>query len=192
MTSKVDEEEHSLELHLPYIKKVMEGASFTLIPILVGNLSVKMEAEFGKILSVYLDDPLNLFVISSDFCHWGKRFEFQHYDKKDGEIWQSIESLDKQGITLIESQDAKGFNEYLSKFHNTICGRHPIGILLQALQHTKTKFGVQLMHYSQSSQCKRHSDSSVSYVAAVASPSTTSTSSSFGIKKRSSEVLEET
>lgn len=46
----------------------------------------------------------NLFVISSDFCHWGKRFRFTYYDKCHGEIHQSIEALDKQGMSIIEQQ----------------------------------------------------------------------------------------
>ena len=35
-------------------------------------------------------DPSNVFVISSDFCHWGQRFRYQHYDEKCGDIWESI------------------------------------------------------------------------------------------------------
>lgn len=41
---------------------------------------------FGK----YLKDPSNFFVLSSDFCHWGQRFQYTPYDKECGEIWQSI------------------------------------------------------------------------------------------------------
>ncbi len=36
-----------------------------------------------------------------------------------------------QGMALIEAQDADGFAAYLKKFGNTICGRHPIGVLLR-------------------------------------------------------------
>jgi len=34
------------------------------------------EARYGKLLAPYLADPSNLFIISSDFCHWGSRFRF--------------------------------------------------------------------------------------------------------------------
>lgn len=44
---------------------------FSIVPILVGALSENKEHEYGKLLSKYLADPSNLFVISSDFCHWG-------------------------------------------------------------------------------------------------------------------------
>ena len=39
------------------------------------------EAAYGQALAPYLDDPRNVFVISSDFCHWGARFNFTFYDK---------------------------------------------------------------------------------------------------------------
>lgn len=33
--------EHSLELHTPYIARLMQGHSFTLVPIIVGALSLE-------------------------------------------------------------------------------------------------------------------------------------------------------
>lgn len=69
---------------------------FTIVPILVGSLSPEAEAKYGEILAPYLADPQNLFVISSDFCHWGQRFRYTHYDKSCGAIHQSIEKLDKE------------------------------------------------------------------------------------------------
>ena len=74
MSQGVDEDEHSIEMHLPYVAKVMKArkGSFTIVPVLVGGIKAKQEKEFGKIFSPYLADPENLFVISSDFCHWGE------------------------------------------------------------------------------------------------------------------------
>ncbi len=73
MSRDVDEAEHSIEMHLPYVAKAMESrrGQYTIVPILIGALKVRGEAEYGKLLSKYLLDPENLFVISSDFCHWG-------------------------------------------------------------------------------------------------------------------------
>ncbi len=74
MSQSVDEEEHSIEMHLPYVAKVMESrrGQFSIVPVLVGALKEDREKEYGQIFSKYLADPSNLFVISSDFCHWGK------------------------------------------------------------------------------------------------------------------------
>ena len=44
--------------------------SVKIVPIMVGSLSKQAEAKFGKLLSPYLDNEENFFVISSDFCHW--------------------------------------------------------------------------------------------------------------------------
>ncbi len=32
-------------------------------------------------LAPYLDDPGNVFIVSSDFCHWGQRFQFTFFDE---------------------------------------------------------------------------------------------------------------
>ena len=44
--------------------------------------TVLSEEAYGKVLSPYLDDRRNLFVISSDFCHWGARFRYTFYDAR--------------------------------------------------------------------------------------------------------------
>lgn len=68
---------------------------FTIVPILVGSIAPDVEALYGSILAPYLEDPQNLFVVSSDFCHWGRRFSYTYYDKSCGPIHKSIEKLDK-------------------------------------------------------------------------------------------------
>lgn len=75
MTLSVDEDEHSLEMHAPYIKKIMDTRPFTLVPIMVGSVSYDAAKTYGRILAPFLADPGNLFVISSDFCHWGCAFQ---------------------------------------------------------------------------------------------------------------------
>ncbi len=35
-----------------------------------------------------------------------------------------------QAMDIIESMDPVAFSDYLKKYQNTICGRHPIGVLL--------------------------------------------------------------
>ncbi|XP_060515747.1 protein MEMO1 isoform X1 [Cylas formicarius] len=174
MDLDIDENEHSIEMHLPYIAKVMENYKnqFTIVPILVGSLSPDREAYYGRILAPYLADPKNLFVISSDFCHWGHRFRYTYYDRSYGNIYQSIEGLDRVGMNIIENLNPTEFTNYLKKYGNTICGRHPIGILLQAIQellrnHSSQNASLKFLKYAQSSQCRNMNDSSVSYASAA-------------------------
>jgi AmmeMemoRadiSam system protein B len=172
MSVGVDEDEHSLEMTLPYVAKVMEEFknSFRIVPIMVGSLTPEKEAAYGRILAPYLADSTNLFVISSDFCHWGNRFRYTYYDETKGPIYQSIQSLDKLGMDIIERLSPAEFTEYLHKYGNTICGRHPIGVLLNAASNLpdseRKKINLRFLKYAQSNQCHSQSDSSVSYAAA--------------------------
>lgn len=135
MNLNVDEDEHSIEMQLPYIAKMMESkrGKFTIVPIMVGSTNNERDRLYADILAKYFIQPNTLFVISSDFCHWGDRFSYTYYDKSYGEIWQSIEALDRLGMTIIEKQDPKEFKDYLNKYDNTICGRHPISLLLNVI-----------------------------------------------------------
>jgi AmmeMemoRadiSam system protein B len=68
----------------------------------------------------------------------------------------------------MESLSFDRFQSYLASTQNTICGRHPIAVLMAALEtlREKKEFSKQTLkclHYDQSSQCKKYSDSSVSY-----------------------------
>ena len=71
----------------------------------------------------------------------------------------------------IAEQDAAAFTSYLEKTGNTICGRHPIGVTLKAIEHAKTPFATEFTKYAQSEPAKTKQDSSVSYAAAIVRPS---------------------
>lgn len=61
------------------------------------------------------------------------------------------------------------FAAYLQRTKNTICGRHPIGVLLgalTALEEGGRSSTMKWVRYEQSSQCLTLSDSSVSYASA--------------------------
>ncbi|KAJ1873869.1 hypothetical protein LPJ57_004885, partial [Coemansia sp. RSA 486] len=207
----VDEDEHSLEMHLPYIYKVFEHkiSEITLVPILVGGLRLDGEKYYGELLAEYLNDPQNLFVVSSDFCHWGSRFRYTYYREmaEDGAgisgrvtrlssrsartlntpIWKSIRKLDWDGMEAVARMDHAAFKRYLDDTNNTICGRHPIGVLLAAVNKLYPAGGqayrsdvsvsasadvqcqtprLRFVKYDQSSKVHAPSDSSVSYASA--------------------------
>lgn len=185
MSLEADEDEHSIEMHLPYIARVMQDkggrhgggdgtvGGFTVVPVLVGSLSPEKEAKYGRIFAKYLADPQNLFIISSDFCHWGNRFRYTLYDSEKGQIHEFIKSLDYEGMRIIETLNHEAFTAYLKRTGNTICGRHPIGVFLgavNALKHRGTngyRMAFDFLNYDQSNAAKSSRDSSVSYAAGV-------------------------
>ena len=72
--------------------------------------------------------------------------------------------------TAVETH--KKFTEYLARTKNTICGRHPIGVLLGAVAAVEEDEGhsttsrIKWVRYEQSSKCYSIEDSSVSYASA--------------------------
>lgn len=87
-----------------------------------------------------------------------------------GPIWKSVQWLDELGMQAIESGDPTQFRSYMAQYKNTICGRHPIGVLLNMLQNCRSTFKVKFNNYDQSSHCNTRSDSSVSYASALVTP----------------------
>lgn len=170
MSMRTDEEEHSIEMQLSFIARVMEGKQFQIVPVLVGVISNQNEEVYGKIFAKYLMNEENLFVISSDFCHWGSRFSYQYYDREWGSIYESIEKLDRLGMDAIETCKPNVFKDYLQEYNNTICGRNPIVVLLNAIKYLSNSnknlnFNFKFLNYAQSSKCRSQRDSSVSYAA---------------------------
>ena len=131
--------------------------------------------------------------MSVDVCRRGTRFQYTYYYPGSGDqairlsrnhsqsptqsnpIHESISQLDHEAMEILTIPPNTGssshhyFAEYLAKTKNTICGRHPIGVLLGALG-TLEKDGrsvkLKWVRYEQSSKCLTLQDSSVSYASA--------------------------
>lgn len=165
----------------------MEGAGdWELLPLVVGQLTPEACGLYAKHLAPFFDDPATLFIISSDFCHWGAKFRYQPQLSalargpqpvpgmglagEGNPLNAGIEALDLRGIDLICRQDGRGFSDYLEAEGNTICGRNPIRIFLELLGQRPGKFQVRFLHYSQSrllGEAPGCRDSSVSYAAGL-------------------------
>ncbi|RYP52325.1 hypothetical protein DL769_010699 [Monosporascus sp. CRB-8-3] len=192
-----DINEHSLEMHLPYIYKRItqtfssESEYPTIVPILVGDNNGPEEKEFGELLAPYLRDPENTFVVSSDFCHWGSRFSYTVYAPEGNvqqiqslgrrtarptnpPIHESIKQIDHLAMDAVESGDHDSFVDNLKHTKNTVCGRHPIGVMMAALEVLAKegaedgKYRFKFVQYQRSSLVEDVSDSSVSYASAYA------------------------
>ena len=167
---KNEEDEHSLELQFPFIAYLFREKlnQIQIVPIMVGDLSSESISRMAESLTPYLDSEESLFVISSDFCHWGKRFSYQYVINKDISLSKSIQQLDMLGVSKIteHSKNPEEFYNYMKKYKNTICGKNPILVMLNALQKSNNWKNHEslFLNYSQSSAAKSMEDSSVSYV----------------------------
>ncbi|KAJ9103991.1 hypothetical protein QFC21_002454 [Naganishia friedmannii] len=80
MDLDTDSDEHSLEMHLPYIRLMFKDSTdVKLVPLLIGSVSESAAAEYAEVFQEYWEDDETFWVISSDFCHWGTRFSHTPY-----------------------------------------------------------------------------------------------------------------
>lgn len=126
-------------------------------------------------------------------CFRGLRFRYTYYRSStnnhngrklskndiisdhDLKIHESISNIDHEAWDILNgcidnpAKTHEKFNEYIKRTGNTICGKHPIGILLGALTYANYNKSdskspsVNWTHYSQSSKATKVTDSSVSY-----------------------------
>lgn len=116
--------EHAIEIQLPFLQSTINN--FKIIPLIVGNLTPDFFHEAVLALKKIVDDS-TLIVISSDFTHFGKNYEYQPFSKL---IFYQIRYLDSLAIQAITSLYGYGFEQLLQDTHVTICGQMPINLLL--------------------------------------------------------------
>ena len=186
MDRDTDEAEHSGEMQYPYIAKVQMNAMkkkggssmIPVLPIMCGNISNSKEFEYGSLLADIVARRDVLSVVSTDFCHWGKRFSYQPRPSATGtstslEIFEFIRDLDREGMRHIEMKEPGAFAKYLKQTRNTICGRHAIQTWLNAVVRSESAndagvLNIEFNKYAQSSNVRSMRESSVSYASAVA------------------------
>ena len=166
MDADTDLGEHSLEMQFPMIAKALAWRGLSLdevkvVPLLVSNNTEETDDKLARVLVQNLMDPSNIFIISSDFCHWGRRFQFTGYVGSEEEleeslneeteiemltlrsklphhrvaIWESVKILDQFAMsTLNKSNNPEKYAnwvKYLDTTGNTICGAKPILLVLK-------------------------------------------------------------
>lgn len=150
--------EHSVQMQLPFIKYFFKDAC--VIPLIVGSITCTQALQLATELKKYIDQD-SLVIISSDFVHYGPRFDYQPFNHH---IPLQIRKLDSQAISLIEEKKCIPFEQFIATTGATICGKSAIKILLELL--TINAFGAvepRLISYDTSARFDDDKNS-VSYV----------------------------
>ena len=168
-----DVKEHSIEMEMPFLKYIFNDKKLKIIPMVIGDGNLEKNRKLGKYLYDLYEDKKTLFVISSDFCHWGTNFDFTYYNKKFKTVNESTEDLDRQALKIIGEKNSKKFDDYMKNTGNTICGSNPITIILSLIEeyqknHQDKKITFETAGYAQSGKIRNiNYDSAVSYAAGV-------------------------
>ncbi|MCW8889787.1 MAG: AmmeMemoRadiSam system protein B [Sedimenticola sp.] len=109
--SRAFDEEHSIEVHLPFLQEVL--SHFSIVPLLVGDATAE---QVMTVLEQLWGGSETLVVISSDLSHY---LDYESARKMDFNTSHAIEALQPAALS----------------FHSA-CGKTPVsGLLLSAKRH---------------------------------------------------------
>jgi AmmeMemoRadiSam system protein B len=165
MTKEVDDAEHSLEMQYPLLKWVFGDRGVKLIPILVGCLNEEREKGVGTVLKPLIRSPRTLFVISSDFTHWGEIFRFTRMATARKPLSQQLKLHDEKAQNVISQFNVEHFRFLIEDMNGAICGCYAISLILSVLDRKR----YQAVTVDRSELCTLVSpkDFSISYVSMV-------------------------
>jgi AmmeMemoRadiSam system protein B len=130
----VHERECKMEVILPFLQRRL--GHFLLIPVLFGEFKTVGGKFDGHAVDAVardlgeLVDDRTLFVVCTNFTHFGNRFSYRPFREQ---IIEGIDMLDQAAFRLILTRDSKEFARYLDETRNTIDGQDPLRVLLKIL-----------------------------------------------------------
>ena len=120
--------EHSIEVLLPLLQYFW--GNVTILPVLVGGVSLADVHELAQVFSVLIR-PGTLVLVSSDFTHYGRSFDYT--PEGEAATPELLRRIDLPAAELIAGRDLNGFVSCLGRTGATICGMNPIALLLAML-----------------------------------------------------------
>lgn len=150
ITPVYNDPEHSLEIELPFLQRVL--GAFQLIPIMMVDYSPAACLGLGRALAAALQGRRFLLVASSDLSHFYPQTQAGRFDSY---MLGQIESFDPLAVLAAEDE-AKGF----------ACGRGPIAAVLAAARQLGGR-GVTAVKHATSGDVTGDYSSVVGYGAAL-------------------------
>lgn len=150
--------EHSVEIELPILQSAL--GAFPLVPLVVGQMDDHAIRVAADCLRAEIDSN-TLVVASTDFTHFGPRFDFAPFAT---DVEAGLKKLDLGAFEFVKARDADGFRRYIERTGATICGRDPVAILLAMLPDDAA---VRLLKYDTSGRITGDWENTVSYVSAA-------------------------
>ena len=127
----VFDKEHAIEIQLPFLQKTIKNFKF--IPLIVGQIDNKDYEQISQTIKTIIDDN-TLIVISTDFIHYGKNYQYTPFQR---DVLDFIRFVDSAALEAIGKQSFNLFNTVIKNSNATICGKNCIRILLKLLEQTQ-------------------------------------------------------
>lgn len=147
------EQEHSLEIQLPFLQRVWQ-TPFWLLPVMLRTHDFRLLEGFAQELHSVLAGKDCLLIASSDLSHF---FPLETAQQFDAETLKRIQMNDPRGVLLGEMEGSA-----------PACGAPAIAVMLMVTKMMGAQ-KVQILNYSTSADASGDDSSVVGYAAAVVS-----------------------
>ena len=121
-------QEHAVEVQLPLLQYYFKD--LPVLPVVCGEMPLPMIRQAAEVFAAGSGAD-TLWVISSDFTHYGRNFRYVPFTEN---IRENLYKLDGEAADLIAKRDFDGFVNFLRRTGATICGMFPILLYLAILQ----------------------------------------------------------
>lgn len=142
--------EHSLEMQLPFIRRLLPHA--TIVPLVIGRQTATVAVELGRALAAALARVNAVMVASSDLSHY-----------RDAE---AALMLDTQVMDQVERFDADGLQALLDSNPHHACGGCAMVAVMRAARALGARDAV-LLRYADSGDVSGDKSAVVGYLAAA-------------------------
>jgi hypothetical protein len=156
-------DEHAIEIQLPLLQVVIKR-DFTIVPLIVGQISNNTANEFATTLQNTLSDN-DLLVISTDLVHYGETFDFIPFKQPTA---SKLSDYDNNTIHAISTLDPNTFDNFAKQNPHAACGLEPLRILTRCFQQPNYK--AKQIAYDTSGNRSGDYNSSVSYLSMAIIP----------------------
>ena len=148
--------EHSLEVQLPFLQKVLPASGWKIVPIIMGNDSLETIDILINALKGLVDDN-TLVIASSDLSHYPK-YEDAKYS--DGKIIEAILTGKRENfVKTISKLEQKG----ISNLQTCACAQGSIEVVMELFKDSK----ITLLNYVNSGDVSEDESRVVGYAAIV-------------------------
>lgn len=135
-------EEHSLEVEVPFLQRVLPGVP--IVPISIGRPTLaNAQAIADALAQVLHDSPKTLVVTSTDLSHYPR---YQDAVQIDQASINAVVSLDPLAL---EAWDEEAMSSRTPNLHTTMCGKGPVMVSMLLARHIGAE-QVQVIHYANS------------------------------------------
>jgi len=136
------EREHAVEVQLPLLQYYFRDMD--ILPVVCGEMPLDMIRQAAEALARE-DTPETLWVVSSDFTHYGRNFGYLPFTDN---VRENLYRLDGEAAALVARRDFDGFADFLRRTRATICGMFAILLYLELLRQTGSTLRGQVVEYT--------------------------------------------